>query len=110
MKIEILGTTHIIERQKREDNRLLNDRDGYYDKTTKKIVVEAFSPEDSELEDIRAYEKEVLRHEIIHAFFEESGLSGNFEHQRFGIEETVVDWIAIQFPKMLKAFTEAECI
>lgn len=47
---------------------------------------------------------EVLRHEIIHAFFYESGLddySGN---------EQLVDWIAKQFPKLEKAFKEADCL
>lgn len=37
---------------------------------------------------------------------EESGLSNNFEHKSIGIEETMVDWIAIQFPKMKKVFEE----
>ena len=46
-----------------------------------------------------------LRHEIVHAFLAESGLQSNFEHcQEFGHEETMVDWIAIQFPKIAKVY------
>lgn len=29
---------------------------------------------------------------------------GNWEHKNFGQEETVVDWVAIQFPKLLEVF------
>lgn len=46
---------------------------------------------------------EVLRHEVIHAFFHECGLDdycGN---------EELVDWLAVQFPKMLKVFQELGC-
>lgn len=51
--------------------------------------------------------KKQLRHEIIHAFLAESGLQANFEHyKQFGHEETIVDWFAIQFPKIMKTFEE----
>jgi hypothetical protein len=34
----------------------------------------------------------------------ESGLQSNWEHnQEFGQDETTVDWIAIQLPKIVKA-------
>lgn len=52
-----------------------------------------------------------LRHEIIHAFMAESGLQGNFEHyQKYGHEETTVDWFAIQFPKILEVYKELGCV
>jgi len=47
--------------------------------------------------------REVLRHEITHAFFSESGLDG------YCIDETLVDWIAKQFPKLCKIFAECDC-
>lgn len=49
-----------------------------------------------------------LRHEIIHAFMFESGLGFNFEHNPIGIDETMVDWIAIQYPKIRKVFKKLE--
>lgn len=53
------------------------------------------------------YFKASLRHEIIHAFLNESGLKDNFEHaHRMGHEETMVDWIAQQFPKILKVYQQ----
>lgn len=48
--------------------------------------------------------KQCLRHEIIHAFMFESGLGANWEHKPIGHEETTVDWIAAQFPKLLEVF------
>jgi hypothetical protein len=46
----------------------------------------------------------VKRHEIIHAFFAESGIT---EWER---DERLVDYMAIQFPKMLEAFKQVEAI
>lgn len=40
---------------------------------------------------------EVLRHELIHAFFNEVGL------ENYSNDEVLVDWMAKQFPKMIKA-------
>ena len=55
--------------------------------------------------------KKQLRHEIIHAFLAESGLQTNFEHCRqFGHDETMVDWIAIQFPKIYKVYKDVGII
>ena len=107
MTINILGTEYtIIECGKHEDD-YLNRCDGYCDKTSKKIVV-GLKENDCELEDFGAYRKKVMRHEIIHAFLFESGLGENWEHQ-VGHDETYVDWIAMQFPKIMKAYEEAGC-
>lgn len=46
----------------------------------------------------------IVRHEIIHAFLFESGLGFNYEHKPFGHDETMVDWLAIQWPKIKHVF------
>ena len=46
----------------------------------------------------------VKRHEIIHAFLFESGLA---ENSAWAQNEEMVDFFAIQFPKLLKAFETA---
>lgn len=48
--------------------------------------------------------EELVRHEVIHAFQFESGLAFNWEHKPLGVEETTVDWFAIQWPKINKVF------
>lgn len=107
--VNILGTKYTVSVKKREDDECLKDCDGYCDKTSKRIVVVA-KADDSNLDNYDEYLKKITRHEIIHAFLYESGLHENFEHRQWGHDETTVDWIAVQFPKMLKAFEEAECI
>ena len=83
--------------------------DGYADKTSRKIVIST-EDEDSELADYDVYRKKIMRHEIIHAFLFESGLHENFKHEEWGHEETMIDWVAVQFPKMLEVFREAGCL
>ena len=56
--------------------------------------------------DLKNYQRQVIRHEILHAFLYESGLEGN----SWAINEEMVDWLAIQFPKIEKAFREVGCI
>lgn len=48
--------------------------------------------------------EELVRHEVIHAFQFESGLAFNWEHKPLGVEETTVDWFAIQWPKINEVF------
>lgn len=45
--------------------------------------------------------------EIVHAFLLESGLDENSEWAR---NEELVDWIAIQGPKIWKAWQEADAV
>ena len=107
MKIDILGTEYELTKKNACDDVLLDTRTGYCDRTTKSIVVGKLRPEPGSNVDVSREEKCVLRHEIIHAFLYESGLGDNSD---WGTDETLVDWIAIQFPKMARAFDEAECI
>lgn len=47
-----------------------------------------------------------LRHEIVHAFLNESGLSYNAKGADcWAKNEEMVDWIAIQSPKIFKVFS-----
>lgn len=47
---------------------------------------------------------EVGRHEILHAFFDESGL------ESYSQNEQLIDWLAVQSPKIFKVFTELELL
>lgn len=113
MKVEILGQEYEIHMDVSElDDKELEECDGYIDRTTKKIVI-ARKPPICTLEDFSVYKKSVIRHEIIHAFMYESGLDGNSVwHLQKGEShpEQVVEWMAMQFPKMLKAFKEADAL
>lgn len=103
--VNILGTEYKIKRKKFSDENC----DGYCDYTNKVIAVRKDNY--NNVGDFEWLMKKQLRHEIVHAFLSESGLQSNLEHnQRFGHEETMVDWIAIQFPKMLEVFKELDIL
>lgn len=59
-----------------------------------------------------ALKKETLRHEIVHAFLYESGLSGSSSKIEGGwaTNEEMVDWIAIQANKLIAAWKAADCL
>lgn len=95
-KLNILGTIYyVVENNDRADKE---DFDGLCDFYNKKIILRSV---DSMLE-IEGYEEakkaryeEVLRHEIVHAFFYESGLTEE------AYNEKLVDWLAVQLPKII---------
>lgn len=106
--LNILGTEYTLCIASEQEDPKLKKMDGYCDKTSKKMVVSE-KAEDSDLEDFAVYQRKCIRHEIIHAFLFESGLHENFTHPEYGHDETYVDWIATQWPKIAAAFAEAEC-
>ena len=116
MNVNILGAEYEILFKLLDEDDVLKDYDGYCDSPNKTLVVKKYTEEeqkkDNMTDNIEQYNKKVLRHEIIHAFFYESGLSGNSMQYdgAWAMNEEMVDWIAIQFPKILKAFQEANCL
>lgn len=108
-KVNILGTEYSIKFGDENKYPSLNGIDGYCDSSTKEIVVDDMKEAENHIGakgNLAEYQKTCVRHEIIHAFMEESGLSANFEHKTIGIEETTVDWFAIQSPKIFAVFKE----
>lgn len=107
MKINILGTQYNIKIGNESEYPKLKENYGYCDPTTKEIVVSNFKSEKENLnsvDNLEYFKAKVLRHEIIHAAFYESGLS---ECSDFANNEELVDWIALQFPKLQGIFAEA---
>ena len=107
--VSILGTTYTIQELSTAEDISLKDCDGYCDKTDKRIVI-AKKEADCDLGDFEQHRKKTMRHEVLHAFFNESGLAENFENKRYGIPETLVDWFAIQSPKIYKTFEELDIL
>jgi len=107
MTINILGTPYEIMEQSEKENPKLKEASGLCEQYSKKIILNASLREPSDewtVEDAETYRKKVLRHEIIHAFLTESGLSVESE---WAENEEMVDWFAIQFEKLYRAFGEA---
>lgn len=105
MTVSVLGTEYDITICLREADEKLDDMDGYTDWTTHRIVVCDIKPDKNSVADMESYMRKVMRHEIVHAFFMESGLQENSgSTDCYGLDETITDWIAIQGPKIYKAW------
>lgn len=102
MNVNILGTRYKII----ETNDIEDDRDGSCDRSVHVITVRKEWPQrPNTIADISVYKKQLLRHEMIHAFLFESGLV-----VEGGLTEEQVDWLAIQWTKLTAAFVDAGCL
>lgn len=102
-KVNVLGTQYTIYKDTTElDRTFISGVDGITDFTTKEIFIAPLDDGDpNNMQDMEHYEKRTIRHELIHAILFESGLDHN---SKWGRDEEIVDWIAIQFPKLLAVF------
>lgn len=113
-KVNVLGTEYKITVKKYDEDEAFARRsiDGYCDSWTKQIVVCDMSTckgwEHEPPETAKEAQKEALRHEIVHAFFDESGLGDSSMNpdMAWAKNEEMVDWFAIQGPKIYKAWLE----
>ena len=97
--INALGTQYNVTKEIFKDA----DEDGYCDYTSKEICIRKDNYYG--VGNFYYLQQKQLRHEIIHAFLAESGLQSNVKHSdEFGHDETMVDWIAIQWHKIEKVF------
>ncbi|MGN0493748.1 MAG: hypothetical protein ACI4F7_08885 [Acutalibacteraceae bacterium] len=115
--VNILGTKYRIKYLDYEDEPAFeNDVVGLCSKYTRTISVgnlSTFSDYKNESKKYkRELEKETLRHEIVHAFYYESGLAcnSNTYSGAWAINEEMVDWIAKQGLKLYNAWLEAGAI
>jgi len=108
LKVNILGTEYEILKVSENEYPKLStmEANGLCEVFSKEIIIDSKMNPNSGKEFARfeEFEKKVLRHEIVHAFFHESGLVD------YTNDEDLVNWIALQFPKMLKAFNETDCL
>jgi len=107
VQVNILGAMWTIKDGTEEEYPGLVGCDGYTDSSIRTIVVEKMLDNLDPLvkQDLSSYRKTVMRHEIIHAFLFESGLEGcSADAENWAMNEEMVDWIAIQFPKILEVY------
>lgn len=110
--VSVLGTNYgiYVDVPESEDDTLKHCS-GYCDKTTKRVCVVDFN-KDCNLGDKAEHQKYLLRHELVHALLFESGIGGDTVWDIDGEEhpEHMVEWVAMQFPKMIKLFREADAL
>lgn len=111
-KVNILGSEWNVKFGNEEEYPNLKEMDGYTDSSTKKIIVDDMKASQGQIgakSDLGSYQKQVVRHEIFHAFLSESGLeSCSNKTESWATNEEMVDWFAIQSPKIFKVFNELE--
>lgn len=118
MKVYILGTKYeILYREYNEDKIFAEKNFSAYCNEVEKYIVVCNHKTWPGLEDnsdnyCEELEKECLRHEIIHAFLYESGLSENAmsSNGSWATNEEMIDFFAMQFPKMLEVFRQVDAL
>ena len=118
MTVNILGTPYEIIVKKYDEDEAFERRSivGLCDGYVKEIVVcdmHTYKGWENEAEKtVVAAQKQTLRHEIVHAFFHESGLmdSSSVVECPWSQNEEMVDWIANQGMKIYKAWVEADAL
>lgn len=114
-KVNVLGTEYSIEYKDYDDDPAFAKLgiDGYCEHGTHKIVIGDLHTfpgwEDETDEFIEANMKYTLRHELCHSILSESGIQGS-EHIYDGPwskNEEMIDYWAIQGPKLYKIWKEA---
>ncbi len=103
--LEVLGVNYKVDTLTAKEEPRLKKADGLCDTSTKDIVLNNIEPDEDTLADLETYKRKVLRHELTHALLYESGL----DCETWARNEEIIDWIALQFPKMAKLFKAAGC-
>lgn len=112
-KVNILGEEYTIE-VKENDSGFTGEHAGaygYVNHAKKMIIIRdrsGWAMFKDKLDELKIWTKKTLRHEIMHAFLFESGLNGSSTSGKaWAKNEEMVDWIAIQGPKLIKAWDES---
>ncbi len=105
-KIKILGEDWKIINEPNQKRCVEADANGLCEWCKREILLNDFEITKETLLNPEAYKRKVLRHEIIHAFLYECGLAHNND---WATNEEMVDFFAMQIPKLIKIFEEAGC-
>lgn len=109
-KLNVLGTDYTVEILPVHDDAelALGLCSGYCDRFSKRIVISDYRSyaeyTDADFKHFREIELSIARHEIIHAFIYESGLSTcTHVPPNWAENEEMVDWFSLQWSKISKA-------
>lgn len=116
MTVNVLGTEYKV--QFKNDDEVcadvhceVGDCGGYCNEAAKLIVISNLDKCTDSDEDKDVQIKANLRHEIVHAFLNESGLCWNSNAtDAWAKNEEMVDWFALQGLKIYKAWAEANAL
>lgn len=105
MKLNILGQEYELLTLSEEEFPKLKTAgaSGLAELYDKKLIINKNNtiPDENTYDNLDEYINKVKRHEIIHAYFHEAGLS-DYCH-----DEQLVDWLALQIPKIIETINQA---
>ena len=105
IKINILGTEWKIKITDPEYKKFKSlNATGLCEVHSKEILIANLKEDDKTYDNYKRFIDEIFKHEIIHAFFYESGL------KQYYYDETLVEALSILIPKMNKVFKELNLI
>lgn len=118
MTIQILGADYTIEYRSYFEDPVFEREgvSGYCSNRQHHIVIGLIRTfpnfEEESCEVLMSVERETLRHEIIHAFLYESGLddSANAINTSWAKNEEMIDWFALQGPKIFSVWSEIDIL
>ena len=115
MRVSVLGVSYTLEYRTKAKDPELDTCDGYCDTSVKLCVARKYTAaerrEPNTKKDLDAYMRKCMRHELTHAFLYESGLSINgMSPESWPTCEEIIDWMAIQGPKLYAAWQRAGCL
>jgi hypothetical protein len=109
IKVNILGTNYEIIFKSIDEEPRLKENWGFTDFHTKEIYIANDIEKETEnsCKNLIDFKNKVMRHEILHAFLYESGLRENSNSTVAWAEnEEMIDWFAIQIPKIVEVYKE----
>ena len=106
--VRILGEPWHVMMCTSEVEPRLKEMSGFCDQTSHFIGIVDPKEKNGNIDNEVVLVKQIIRHEIIHAFMYASGLGDSWEHKEYGHDETIVDWIALQFRKIEEVVNEVE--
>lgn len=108
--VSILGSIYTIQVIDNVDKYpMLIDSLGYVDFSIRTIYIKYPKPDAKNMSNLKEVLHTVIRHEIIHALLHESGLDScsNLYEAGWATNEEMVDFFAIQLPKIWRACVES---
>lgn len=108
--LPVLGTDYTVKSWTNKDHPdFFLEKCGECDGPAKKITIEnlldTHETESDETSCPEEFMNQTLRHELIHAFFFENGIGSE---SRWACDEVLVDWLALQMPKLITLFMQAK--
>lgn len=114
MKVSIMGVTYNIFFVDEYPERLRSIGEyasGLCNRNEREIYIQRCKDEDLTEHGRQRSMKNTLRHEILHAYLEESGLSANSKSTvTWAQNEEMVEWFSIQAPKIYMTYMEVGCL